>query len=80
MRPERIRTMRRTSQKLLTVYELEEMTGRKVSTWRKAIAQRRIPVVRIGRSVRVPAEYLERLIEQGWRDPVEPGQENGHAD
>ncbi len=71
--------MKRATQKLLTVFQLEELTGRKVSTWRKAISQRRIPVVRIGRSVRVPAEYVERMIEEGWRDPVEPGEGHGHA-
>ncbi len=71
--------MKRATQKLLTVFQLEELTGRKVSTWRKAISQRRIPVVRIGRSVRVPAEYVERMIEEGWRDPVEPEEASGRA-
>ena len=63
--------MKKTTKKLLTVFELENLTGRKVSTWRKAIAERKIPVVRIGRSVRVPYEFVERLIENGWRDAVE---------
>jgi excisionase family DNA binding protein len=63
--------MKKISQKLLTVFELENLTGRKVSTWRKAIAERKVPVVRIGRSVRVPSEFVERLIEKGWRDAVE---------
>ncbi|MCB0384951.1 MAG: helix-turn-helix domain-containing protein [Bdellovibrionales bacterium] len=62
--------MQKTTQKLLTVFDLENLTGRKVSTWRKAIAQRKIPVVRIGRSVRVPYEAVQRLIEEGWRDAV----------
>ncbi len=62
--------MKRTTQRLLTVYELEALTKRKVSTWRKAISQKRVPVVRIGRSVRVPVEFIERMIEEGWSDPV----------
>lgn len=62
--------MKKTSKKLLTVFDLENLTGRKVSTWRKAIAERKIPVVRIGRSVRVPYEVVQRLIEDGWRDSV----------
>ena len=63
--------MQKKTKKLLTVFDLENLTGRKVSTWRKAIAERKIPVVRIGRSVRVPYEFVERLIEDGWRDAVE---------
>ena len=63
--------MQKTSQKLLTVFELEALTGRKVATWRKAIAERKIATVRIGRSVRVPYEEVQRLIKDGWRDAVE---------
>ena len=57
---------------LLTVFDLERITKRKVSTWRKAIAQGQVPIVRIGRSVRIPAEYVEELIREGWVDPAEP--------
>ena len=56
--------------KLLTLGECERMTGRRVSTWRKAITQRQIPVVRLGRSVRVPLEVVEEMIADGWQDPV----------
>ena len=62
--------MANTSQKLLTSEQCEEMTGRKISTWRKAIAQRTIPFVRLGRSIRVPLEYIKTLIEEGWREPL----------
>jgi excisionase family DNA binding protein len=64
--------MKRSTQRLLTLSECEALTGRKVSTWRKAIAQRRIPFVRLGRSVRIPQEVVDKLIQQGWHDPVEP--------
>ncbi len=50
--------------------ECEARIGRKVSTWRKAIAQRTIPFVHLGRSVRIPEEYIEDLIQKGWHDPV----------
>jgi excisionase family DNA binding protein len=63
--------MERSTQRLLTLMECESRTGRKVSTWRKAIAQRRIPFVRIGRSVRIPQEVVDKLIQSGWQDPVE---------
>jgi len=62
--------MVKTSQKLLTLEQCEEMTGRKISTWRKAISQRTIPFVRLGRSIRVPLEFIQALIEKGWREPV----------
>ena len=64
--------MERSTQRLLTLSECEAQTGRKVSTWRKAIAQRRIPFVRLGRSVRIPQEVVDKLIQSGWHDPVEP--------
>ena len=61
---------------LLTVFDLERITKRKVSTWRKAIAQGQVPIVRIGRSVRIPAEYVEELIRRGWVDPAKPTHED----
>ena len=65
--------MQKTSDQLLTVFEAAARTGRKVSTWRWDILLRRIPYVKIGRSVRIPAEVVERLIREGWRDAIEPG-------
>lgn len=58
------------SQRLLTLSEAEAMTGRKVSTWRKDILLRRIPVVKLGRSVRIPIEAIEELIREGYRAPI----------
>ncbi len=62
--------MKKTTKGLLTLMECELRTGRKVSTWRKAIARREIPFVHLGRSVRIPEEYIESLIQKGWHDPV----------
>ena len=62
--------IQRMPQKLFTLMELEEITGRKVATWRKAIARREIPFVRIGRSVRIPQEFIEDLVSKGWCEPV----------
>jgi len=62
--------MMKSSGKLLTVFEAEERTGRKASTWRRDILERRIPFVKIGRSVRIPEEVVDDLIAKGWRDPV----------
>ena len=62
--------MERVTKKLLTLTECEARTGRKVSTWRKAIARREIPFVHLGRSVRIPEEFIEEIIQKGWQDPV----------
>lgn len=60
--------MQKNTQKLLTVSELEAFTGRMAPTWRRAIAKGKIPVVRIGRSVRVPFEAVEHLIREDIRE------------
>lgn len=62
--------MKRSTKKLLTLIECEALTGRKVSTWRKAIALREISFVRIGRSVRIPQEVIEEMVQKGWCEAV----------
>ena len=68
---------RKTSQQLLTVVEAEARTGRKASTWRRDILERKIPYVKIGRSVRIPVEVVDKIIEQGWHDAVPLGGQRG---
>jgi excisionase family DNA binding protein len=48
--------------RLLTVAEVSEATGFERQTIYLWIAQRRLPVVRLGRGVRVPADALAALI------------------
>lgn len=48
--------------RLLTVAEVSEATGFERQTIYLWIAQRRFPVVRLGRAVRVPADALAALI------------------
>jgi len=62
--------MAKASRKLLTVFECETRSGRKASTWRRDILLRRIPFVKLGRSVRIPEEVVDQLIAQGWREPI----------
>ena len=57
------------SQQLLTLREAENLTGRKVSTWRKDIYEKRIGCVRIRRQVRIPIEEIQRLINEGYTPP-----------
>ena len=64
-----------TTQELLTLKQVAELTKIKIPTWRKAIAQRRIPYVRIGRSIRVPIEVVREIISRGWQNPI--GEKDG---
>lgn len=68
--------MKKTSGRLLTVFEAEARTGRKASTWRRDILQRKVAYVKIGRSVRIPEEVVDTMIAQGWRDSIAVPEEN----
>ena len=65
--------MQRISERLLTVQQAEELTGRKAATWRRDILKRRIAYVKIGRQVRIPVEAVHDLIRKGYRAPVGEG-------
>ena len=66
-----------TTQELLTLKEVAALTKIKIPTWRRAIAQRRIPFVRIGRSIRVPIEVVREIISSGWQDPIDLKEKRG---
>lgn len=55
------------SKKLLRPEEYAEGTGLRLSTVRRHILERRIETVKIGRSVRIPIEEMERVINEGFR-------------
>lgn len=59
-----------SDQRLLSVFQAEQMTGRKAATWRRDIFERRIAYVKIGRQVRIPLSEVERLINEGWRESL----------
>jgi len=57
--------------KLLTVFEAEALTGRKASTWRRDILEKRIPVVRLGRrQVRIQLSTIQKMIREGFSPAV----------
>jgi excisionase family DNA binding protein len=62
--------MKRVSERLLTVREAAGRLGLKECTIRRKILERRIVYVKNGRSVRIPVEAVEDLIEAGWREPL----------
>jgi excisionase family DNA binding protein len=60
-------------EKCYTVFEAEDLTGRKASTWRSDILKKKIAVVRIGRSVRIPESEIKRLLAEGYSPAVPAG-------
>ena len=52
---------------LLRVPEAAKRLAVKESTIRKMILQRRIAVVKIGRTVAIPEEEIEKMIQDGYR-------------
>ena len=68
--------MQRQEEKLFTVQDCFEMTAIKVPTWRRLILKRKIAFVKIGRSVRIPASEVERMITEGFhpalKESLEP--------
>jgi excisionase family DNA binding protein len=50
--------------RLVTCKTAAELTGTRENTWRKWIAQRRVPSVRLGRTVRVSMEAIEKFIAE----------------
>ena len=61
---------------LLSLHACAELTGRKLSTWRKDVLLRKIPVVRIGRQIRVRRSDLEKLLARGFRPALVSGNNN----
>lgn len=58
------------SDKLLRAEEVAELLGLRLPTVRRMILERKVTTVKIGRSVRIPREAIDRIIENGWREPV----------
>ena len=57
-------------QELLTFRETSEWIKVKIPTLRKWAAQRQMPVVRIGRGLRVPASWVRDQIRQGYQPVI----------
>lgn len=53
--------------RLLTLSECAERTSTTLRWWRRAVFERRVPVVHLGRLVRVNEADLERFIEANRR-------------
>lgn len=53
--------------RLVSIAELAALTSMCDSTWRKRIARGQVPVVRIGRSVRVAEHVVEEILARGLK-------------
>ena len=51
--------------RVLTVLEVAKWLNLHPRTIRRAIADKRIPALRIGREYRIDARHIEKLLEQG---------------
>ena len=51
--------------RLISLAELATRTGTCESTWRKKVSRGEIPVIRIGRSVRVDEEIAKLIVQCG---------------
>lgn len=58
--------MFREGQKLLTVPEAAQCLALKEATIRRRILEKKIGYVKLGRSVRIPVEVVERLCKEGY--------------
>ena len=67
------------SDRLLTVAEVATRLGLTQATIRRRIFERRIAYCKVGRSVRIPQEIVEKIIAECWRDPVPPGGQVGRS-
>jgi predicted DNA-binding transcriptional regulator AlpA len=60
-----------STDRLITLREAEALTGRKVSTWRRDIFERRVPVVHLGRrQVRLQLSVILEMVREGYRPAV----------
>jgi excisionase family DNA binding protein len=53
--------------RLVDVFEASTLLARKKSTIRKDIFLKKLPVVKIGRQIRIPLSAIQALITKGYR-------------
>lgn len=58
---------------LWAINDLAKDSGLSPSTWRKWILQRKVPVVRLGRSVRIKDSDYRKMIEDSEVPELKPG-------
>jgi hypothetical protein len=57
--------------RLLTLKEAEALTGRRVSTWRRDIFERRVPCIHLGRrQIRLQFSVIQAMVKEGFTPAV----------
>ena len=62
-----------SDERLLTIREASERLGLRESTLRKWLFQKRIAYCKLGRSVRLPANVVEKMIRESYREAIVEG-------
>ena len=57
-------------EEMYTVAELATITKSSEAKWRKKISRREIPIIKIGRQVRIPKSYVTKMLADGFQDAV----------
>ena len=63
---------------LLTIHEASARLGLRESTLRKWVLQKRISYFKLGRSIRVSAQVVEKMIAEGYREAIVTGGGRDH--
>lgn len=53
--------------KLLRIPQVADRLAVKESTVRKMVFEKRLPIVKIGRVVAIPEDYIEKMIRDGYQ-------------
>jgi excisionase family DNA binding protein len=62
--------------RLVSIAELAVLTATCESTWRKKIAKGEVPVVRIGRSIRIAEHVVQEILARGLGKVEAPAEAN----
>ncbi len=62
-----------SDERLLTIREASERLGLRESTLRKWLFQKRIAYCKLGRSVRLPANVVEKMIRESYHEAMAEG-------
>ena len=62
-----------SDERLLTIREASQRLGLRESTLRKWLFQKRIAYCKLGRSVRLPANVVEKMIRESYHEAMAEG-------
>jgi len=54
-------------EEMYTVAEVAALTKSSEAKWRKKISRREIPIIKLGRQVRIPKSYVNKMLADGFQ-------------